>query len=88
MPVYAYRCQSCGVKFKKTQLFSDKPLTRCRECGTRTVRRVPQLPAIVFKGRGWYSTDHRSSSGATSTLAGKNDQAESSTSPAGEKNSA
>ncbi len=85
MPVYAYRCQSCGVKFKIEQSFSDKPLTRCQECGTRTVRRVPQLPAIVFKGPGWYSTDHRSSSSPTGTLGRKNDRAESSS---GEKNRA
>ena len=28
-----------------------------------TVRRIPQLPAIIFKGSGWYSIDHRSPSG-------------------------
>ena len=78
MPVYTYRCQSCGVEFKKMQTFSDKPLKRCPECRTGAVRRVLQLPGIVFKGSGWYSTDHRSSSGQTSTLNQKNDKAESS----------
>jgi len=28
-----------------------------------TVRRIPQLPAVIFKGSGWYSIDHRSPSG-------------------------
>jgi putative FmdB family regulatory protein len=78
MPVYTYRCQHCGIKCKKTQMFLDKPLTRCPECRTSTMRRVPQLPAIVFKGSGWYSTDRRSSSGQTSTLREKSGKAESS----------
>jgi putative FmdB family regulatory protein len=66
MPVYAYRCQNCGVQFERTQKFADKPLTRCPECRTGTVHRVLQPPAIVFKGSGWYSTDHRSPSGQSS----------------------
>ena len=78
MPVYTYRCQSCGVEFEQMQTFSDKPLKRCPECRAGTVRRVTQLPAIVFKGSGWYFTDHRSPSGQTSTLNKKNDKAESS----------
>ena len=76
MPVYAYRCQNCGVQFELTQKFSDKPLTRCPECRKGTVHRVLQPPSIVFKGSGWYSTDHRSPSGQTSL---HKDKAESST---------
>ncbi|MGH2521360.1 MAG: FmdB family zinc ribbon protein [Anaerolineales bacterium] len=76
MPVYTYRCQSCGVEFKKIQTFSDTPLKRCPECRTGAVRRVLQLPVIVFKGSGWYSTDHHSSSGQTNTPNPKNDKAE------------
>ncbi len=63
MPVYAYRCQSCGIEFERAQKFDDKPLTRCPECRKGTVRRILQPPAIVFKGSGWYATDHRSPSG-------------------------
>ncbi len=66
MPVYAYRCQSCGVVFERQQRFDEKPLTRCPECRKGTVRRILQPPAIVFKGSGWYATDHRSPSGQTS----------------------
>jgi predicted nucleic acid-binding Zn ribbon protein len=28
-----------------------------------TLQRIPQLPAIILKGIGWYSIDHRSPSG-------------------------
>jgi putative FmdB family regulatory protein len=66
MPVYAYRCQSCGVQFERQQKFEDKPLTRCPECRKGTVRRILQPPSIVFKGSGWYATDHRSPSGQSS----------------------
>ena len=63
MPMYAYRCQSCGIQFEKQQKFTDKPLTRCPECRKGTVKRLLQPPAIVFKGSGWYATDNRSASG-------------------------
>jgi putative FmdB family regulatory protein len=63
MPVYTYSCQKCGVTFDRSQKFSDKPLTRCPECRTGRVKRVLTPPSIVFKGSGWYATDHRSASG-------------------------
>ncbi len=66
MPTYHYRCSSCGVEFDKYQKFSDKALTRCPECRSGTVNRIPQPSAIVFKGSGWYATDNRSPSGQTS----------------------
>jgi putative FmdB family regulatory protein len=76
MPIYMYRCQSCSVKFERTQIFSDKSLTPCPECHMSTVRRIPQLPAIIFRGSGWYSIDHRSlSDQKISTLIKKNDKA-------------
>jgi putative FmdB family regulatory protein len=79
MPVYTYKCRDCGVEFKKTQMFADKPLRRCPKCRTSKVWRVPQLPAIVFNGSGWYSTDHRPATGQTSLQIQKNGQFEGST---------
>lgn len=66
MPVYIYRCQSCSVEFERIQLFSARALTRCPACHTGIVRRIPQLPAVHFKGTGWYSIDHRSPSNQNS----------------------
>lgn len=65
MPIYTYRCESCGVQFEKTQKFSDQPLTRCPECGKKELRKVYTPVGIVFKGSGFYATDHRSPSGAS-----------------------
>ena len=64
MPIYTYQCESCGVRFERQQSFSDAQLTRCPECNKKTLRKVYTPVGIVFKGSGFYSTDHRSPSGA------------------------
>ncbi len=67
MPVYSYRCESCGVQFERHQSFSDSPLKRCPECNKNSLRKVIGPVGIVFKGSGFYATDHRSPSGMTSS---------------------
>lgn len=66
MPIYTYRCESCGVRFERQQSFNDAPLTWCPECGKKSLQKVIAPVGIVFKGSGFYATDHRSPSGATS----------------------
>ncbi len=66
MPMYDYRCQSCGTRFEVWQKMTDDPLTTCQTCGG-PVRRVLYPAGIVFKGSGFYSTDHRSSNGPTAS---------------------
>jgi putative FmdB family regulatory protein len=63
MPVYTYRCENCGVQFEQHQKFSDTPLSVCPECGKKKLRKVYTAVGIVFKGSGFYSTDHKSPSG-------------------------
>ena len=63
MPIYTYRCTSCGVRFDQQQKFTDQPLTRCPECSKKTLLKVFQPVGVVFKGSGFYATDHRSPSG-------------------------
>ena len=75
MPVYTYRCENCGVQFERQQKFSDQPLTRCPECGKKTLRKVYTPVGIVFKGSGFYSTDHRSPSGQA-TRSSKSNESE------------
>jgi len=65
MPVYTYRCENCGVRFERLQGFNDQVLTRCPECNKKSLRKVYTPVGIVFKGSGFYSTDHRSSSGSS-----------------------
>jgi putative FmdB family regulatory protein len=63
MPVYTYQCENCGVRFDQQQKFIDPPLTRCPECSKKTLRKVYTPVGIVFKGSGFYATDHKSPSG-------------------------
>jgi putative FmdB family regulatory protein len=74
MPIYTYRCENCGVQFEKNQKFSDAPLTRCPECGKKALRKVYTPVGIVFKGSGFYSTDHRSPSGSSRTSSGHTEE--------------
>jgi putative FmdB family regulatory protein len=76
MPVYVYRCESCGVQFERYQSFKDNPLTRCPECSQKSLRKVYQPVGIVFKGSGFYATDHKSPSGANPTVKDKNEKTE------------
>ena len=61
MPVYTYRCDSCGVQFERHQSFTDAPLKICPECRKKSLRKVMSPVRVVFKGSGFYSTDHRPS---------------------------
>jgi len=83
MPVYTYRCEDCGIQFDKRQSFSDEPLKVCPECEQETLHKVYQPVGIVFKGKGFYSTDHRSSSGAK-TVSDKTSDKTSETKPKAE----
>jgi putative FmdB family regulatory protein len=82
MPVYTYRCENCGVQFDRHQKFSDPPLAWCPECSKKTLRKVYTPVGIVFKGSGFYATDHRSPSGAN--RASSNNTKASETSSSGE----
>jgi putative FmdB family regulatory protein len=66
MPIYTYRCENCGVQFDRQQHFDDPVLKRCPECNKNKLRKVFLPVGIVFKGSGFYSTDHRSPSGGSS----------------------
>jgi putative FmdB family regulatory protein len=76
MPVYTYRCDSCGVQFERHQSFNDAPLKICPECRKKSLRKVISPVRVVFKGAGFYSTDHKASSASSTTTAkpdGKSD---------------
>lgn len=66
MPIYTYRCENCGVQFERQQKFDDPPLSWCPECNKKALRKVYLPVGIVFKGKGFYATDHRSPSGQSS----------------------
>ncbi|MGA1841187.1 MAG: FmdB family zinc ribbon protein [bacterium] len=57
MPIYEYECEDCGFRTEVKQNISDPPLAKCPECSGR-LRKLIAPPAIIFKGSGWYVTDH------------------------------
>lgn len=76
MPVYTYRCESCGIQFERHQSFTDAPLKTCPECRKKALKKVITSTKIIFKGSGFYATDHKSPSGDSSKTkkAEKNDK--------------
>ncbi len=67
MPIYTYRCESCGETFDRRQSFSDAALTTHETCGGE-LRKVLHPAGIVFKGSGFYNTDYKNgSSGSAKT---------------------
>lgn len=65
MPLYAYKCESCGFAKDALQKMSDAPLTVCPNCGKDTFRKQVTAAGFQLKGSGWYVTDFRGGNGAT-----------------------
>ncbi len=68
MPIYEYKCESCGRIVEAFQKFSDDPLTSC-ECGG-SLHKMMSLNSFHLKGSGWYVTDYAKGKGNQSTSAG------------------
>ena len=61
MPVYQYKCSKCNHKFELVQSFDADPSACCPECCNGAKRLFVPVP-IIFKGSGFYVTDHRKGS--------------------------
>ena len=64
MPIYEYRCSSCGHELEALQKFSDAPLTACPACSRDSLVKLISAAGFQLKGTGWYATDFKSSSTA------------------------
>lgn len=69
MPIYAYKCESCGHAKDVLQKISDAPLTTCPACGADAFRKQLTAAGFQLKGSGWYATDFRGGAGAASAPA-------------------
>jgi putative FmdB family regulatory protein len=58
MPIYEYECDRCHHRFEIRQGFHDKPEAECPQCKEKA-RRVFHPTPVIFKGSGFYVTDHR-----------------------------
>jgi putative FmdB family regulatory protein len=63
MPIYAYRCESCGHAKDVLQKMSDPVLTTCPSCGAESFKKQLTAAGFQLKGSGWYVTDFRGGSG-------------------------
>ena len=69
MPIYAYKCDSCGHAKDVLQKMSDDPLTKCPSCGAPTFNKQLTAAGFQLKGNGWYATDFKGGSSGTSAPA-------------------
>ena len=61
MPIYEYRCSSCGHKLETLQKFSDPPMTTCPSCNADAMVKQVSAAGFQLKGSGWYATDFKGS---------------------------
>lgn len=84
MPIYEYKCQSCGERYEKLQKLNDPPCKKCPRCGG-LLRKLISSPAIQFKGNGFYITDYGKKNSPGSERKSKEPPAAKSESPSEKK---
>ena len=67
MPIYAYKCESCGFAKDVLQKLSDAPLTDCPSCAKPSFQKQVTAAGFQLKGSGWYVTDFKGNGSAPST---------------------
>jgi putative FmdB family regulatory protein len=77
VPTYQYVCTECGDQVEAVQKFTDDPLTVHDTCGGR-LRKVFSPVGIVFKGSGFYRTDSRKGSSASTPASSSSGESSSS----------
>jgi putative FmdB family regulatory protein len=70
MPIYAYKCGSCGHAKDVLQKLSDSPLAVCPACGAASFSKQVTAAGFQLKGSGWYATDFKGGSSAAPTTDG------------------
>jgi putative FmdB family regulatory protein len=65
MPTYEYECLSCKIRFDLFQSMKDDPISVCPECKGKVKRLIGGGLGVIFKGSGFYSTDHKKSAVTT-----------------------
>jgi putative FmdB family regulatory protein len=87
MPLYEYKCSSCGHQQEFLQKWSDTPLTVCTACGKETFTKMLTAAGFQLKGSGWYATDFKNTGTKAATgkpAASAGDAAKSDAKPASE----
>ena len=83
MPIYAYKCESCGHAKDVLQKMSDAPLTDCPACGAALFTKQLTAAGFQLKGSGWYATDFKGGGTAGAPAADKSESGSGATDAAG-----
>lgn len=67
MPIYAYRCDSCGFEKDHLQKLNDPVLVTCPECNQDAYQKQVTAAGFQLKGNGWYATDFKGKNSAPAT---------------------
>ena len=57
MPLYEFTCANCTQHFEQILSFAMTEAPTCPHCRSTETRRLMSMPAIHFKGSGFYKTD-------------------------------
>ena len=69
MPIYAYKCESCGFAKDVLQKMSDATLDVCPACSQSTFKKQVTAAGFQLKGSGWYATDFKGGGTAQTSVA-------------------
>ncbi|MBI2750639.1 MAG: zinc ribbon domain-containing protein [Burkholderiales bacterium] len=83
MPIYAYKCESCGFAKDVLQKMSDAPLDVCPACSQPSFKKQLTAAGFQLKGTGWYATDFKGGSSTASAPASAPAESSTSTPDAG-----
>ena len=71
MPIYEFKCSSCGHRFDRLQKLSDADPTICQVCSAPQLHRMVSAPSFRLAGSGWYETDFKKDGDKKRNLAGE-----------------
>ena len=87
MPIYEYRCRSCGHQQEFLQKVSDAPLTTCPQCKQPSLSKLLSAAGFQLKGSGWYATDFKNSGSKPAAKSGGDAKSSGDAKPSGESKS-
>jgi putative FmdB family regulatory protein len=68
MPIYCYQCEECNAHFKLLLKNGGSPSTVCPQCNSDKVKRLLPRIGVIYKGKGYYTTDYRNKTEASSSI--------------------
>ncbi len=69
MPFYRYECAACKTEFRILRRTDEDTVTPCPQCGSAKTKRLLPRIGVIYKGKGYYSTDYRKTRGESASRA-------------------